>query len=431
MTKIIILNQCTLDPLYNDVDKVMRETWQQVIHPNIKIINYYGSDTLRDKQCVYSPNDNKLIINVGDFKDNYTDKNGNEYEFDSRGEKFILALEYCLNNLEFDFIYRMSCTSYIDIFKMYDYIKTTPTKEKVYNGTFNMYDYKHYFVSGFNVIMSKDIVEQLINNKNQFLNLQYPEDVATGMIIFDHLKYLEDFNTQNLLPTYTISDNICEHPSLILSPSSIFNFKFPYYLSNNFNDLHNFLKNNSLKHFYYNLLKELKGIGITDKGTVHDYINSYYGNEFVDRNKKIKLVEIGIACGSSIKLWKDWFTNAEIFGFDINLCGSNKVEIEGTTLIYQDAYTSESVNMFEDGSLDYVIDDGPHNLQSQKDTIMLYLPKLKKGGKIIIEDVGYIEWGDDFIKLIKENSLDVDYKLFDLRENKGRHDDIIFEIVKK
>ena len=143
------------------------------------------------------------------------------------------------------------------------------------------------------------------------------------------------------------------------------------------------------------------------------------------------MVEIGIACGSSIKLWKDWFTNAEIFGFDINLCGSNKVEIEGTTLIYQDAYTSESVNMFEDGSLDYVIDDGPHNLQSQKDTIMLYLPKLKKGGKIIIEDVGYIEWGDDFIKLIKENSLDVDYKLFDLRENKGRHDDIIFEIVKK
>jgi hypothetical protein len=431
MTKIIILNQCTLDPLYNDVDKAMRETWQQVIHPNIRIINYYGSDTLRDKQCVYSPDSNKLIINVGDFKDNYIDENRNEYEFDSRGEKFILALEYCLNNLKFDFIYRMSCTSYIDIFKMYDYINTTPAKEKVYNGTFNMYNYKHYFVSGFNVIMSKDIVEQLINNKNQFLNLQYPEDVATGMIIFDHLKYLEDFNTQNLLPTYTISDNICEHPSLILSPSSIFNFKFPYYLSNNFNDLHNFLKNNSLKHFYYNLLKELKGIGITDKGTVHDYINSYYGNEFVDRNKKIKLVEIGIACGSSIKLWRDWFTNAEIFGFDINLCGNNKVEIEGTTLIYQDAYISESVNMFEDESLDYVIDDGPHNLQSQKDTIMLYLPKLKKGGKIIIEDVGYIEWGSEFIKLIKENLLDVNYKLFDLRENKGRYDDIIFELTKK
>jgi hypothetical protein len=426
MTKIIILNQCTLDPLYNDVDKAMRVTWQQVIHPNIRIINYYGSDTLRDKQCVYSPDNNKLIINVGDFKDNYIDENGVEYEFDSRGEKFVLALEYCLNNLEFDYIYRMSCTSYIDVFKMYDYISSL-SKEKIYNGCKNMYNNQYYFVSGFNVIMSRDIVEQLVNNKEELIKLKYPEDVATGIIIFDRLKYIKDFSDQDQLSTHTIHDDIMDHPSLLHYSSSIFNFKFAKTFFNNFEKIHNFLKNNSFRHFYYNTLDK----GPTDKGTTHDYINAYYSNEFADKTKKIKLVEIGIANGASIKLWRDWFANAEIFGFDDRLNHGNKVEIEGTTLIYQDGYSDESVNMFENESLDYVIDDGPHNLQSQKDAITKYLPKLKKGGKIIIEDVAYVEWENDFIKLIEEKSLNVDYKLFDLRENKGRYDDIIFEIIKK
>ncbi len=87
--------------------------------------------------------------------------------------------------------------------------------------------------------------------------------------------------------------------------------------------------------------------------------------------------------------------------------------------------------MFEDESLDYVIDDGPHNLQSQITAIIQYLPKLKKGGKIIIEDISYVEWEKEFIKLIEENSLNVSYKFYDLRQNKGRFDDMIFEITKK
>ena len=187
----------------------------------------------------------------------------------------------------------------------------------------------------------------------------------------------------------------------------------------------------SLKDFYYNEFYQRHNGHVTDKGTVHDYINSYYSNEFSDRHKPLRLVEIGIACGCSIQLWKSWFTNCDIYSFDVNLCGDSKVDIDGTTLLYQDAYDLNSVNLFEDNSLDYVIDDGPHNLQSQKDSILLYLPKIKPGGKIIIEDVQDISWIDEFINLIKIHSLSVTYKVYDMRNNKNRYDDIIFEVTKK
>lgn len=243
MVKILILNQCTLSPSYKDVEKAMKETWQQIKHPNVTIINYYGSESNNNKQCEYFPEGNKMVINVGDEHSTYLDENNTEYTFDSRGEKFILALEYCLKNLDFDYIYRMSCTSYIDVYRMYDFINSLE-REKVYSGAFNMYQYKHYFVSGFNVIMSKDVVEQLVNNKEQYLKIKHPEDLATGILLFDYLKYLEDFNSQNQAPTHFISSDVCAHPSIILPPSTVFNFKFPRNLAYNFNRLHDFLKVN-------------------------------------------------------------------------------------------------------------------------------------------------------------------------------------------
>jgi len=37
MPKIIILNQCTIDPSYKDVDEAMRSTWQSI---KLNLITY-------------------------------------------------------------------------------------------------------------------------------------------------------------------------------------------------------------------------------------------------------------------------------------------------------------------------------------------------------------------------------------------------------
>ena len=60
----------------------------------------------------------------------------------------------------------------------------------------------------------------------------------------------------------------------------------------------------------------------TDKNTTHSYLPLY--NQLLLKKKDIakNILEIGIGDfgeknGGSIKLWKDYFTNATIYGLDI------------------------------------------------------------------------------------------------------------------
>ena len=97
----------------------------------------------------------------------------------------------------------------------------------------------------------------------------------------------------------------------------------------------------------------------------------------------------------------------------------------------RDAYTLDTVARIEDDSCDYIIDDGPHTLDSMKYAIRHYLKKVKPGGKLIIEDVQSISWFDeledvseeveDLVEGCKRVVLDTDY----------RYDDLIFEITRK
>ena len=169
----------------------------------------------------------------------------------------------------------------------------------------------------------------------------------------------------------------------------------------------------------------------SDKGTTHDYINGYYSNVFTPaKEKEINLLEIGICKGQSIRLFRKWFTNGNIFGMDIGeYVDANTFQIEGTSLFWGDAFDSSMLDLFKDNFFDFIIDDGPHTLESQLYSVIYWTQKLKSGGKLIIEDIQNI---DHIIYL--ERMVDTDLftsKLFDLRANKNRYDDIIFEVTKK
>ncbi len=169
----------------------------------------------------------------------------------------------------------------------------------------------------------------------------------------------------------------------------------------------------------------------SDKGTLHDYINAWYSNEFTPiRYEKLKILEIGVDVGNSIKLLRNWFVNSEITGIDpfgANLPHdiANQIRKFGNIkIIEDDAYTQKVLNMFEDNSIDYVIDDGPHTLESQLFSIEHWFLKIKKGGKLIIEDIQKL---DTEKKIIDDlcSRLGLTYEIKDLRNNKGRYDDIL------
>ena len=188
-----------------------------------------------------------------------------------------------------------------------------------------------------------------------------------------------------------------------------------------------------LTEFWNYYAQKYSGFNITDKGTSHDYINSYYNNEFINRDIEINLVEIGIGDGYSMVLWREWFRNAKITAIEkypYNYNHKKPFEITGATSIFQDAYQQSVVDMFEDNSIDYLIDDGPHTFESQSYVIINWIGKIKVGGKIIIEDVQKYESFKKFEEIIKANNLNVSTKIFDSRDNKPRNDDLIFEITK-
>jgi hypothetical protein len=85
--------------------------------------------------------------------------------------------------------------------------------------------------------------------------------------------------------------------------------------------------------------------------------------------------------------------------------------------------------MFNDDTFDYIIDDGPHTLNSQLYSIRYWLSKVKNGGKLIIEDIQNIDSSKNKFDEIC-NELEINYDIVDLRENKKRFDDVMIIIQK-
>ena len=131
----------------------------------------------------------------------------------------------------------------------------------------------------------------------------------------------------------------------------------------------------------------------SDKGNHHNYIQEVYTHEFTPlKEVETNILEIGVRFGWSIKLWRDWFEKGNVYGIDTLYTKEAQELLEGldVKIIIDDAYSKECVDSIPNNHFDYIIDDGPHTLESQLNFVKLYLPKLKKGGKLIIEDI--LEW---------------------------------------
>ena len=112
-----------------------------------------------------------------------------------------------------------------------------------------------------------------------------------------------------------------------------------------------------------NLLRNLFKKYKSDKYN-HRYFKIYetYLNNF--KRRKIKLLEIGVADGSSVKAWSKFFKKGKIVGIDIKEIDKKKLQIKSkninllkgsqSNLIFLD----KLVNKYK--SFDFIIDDGSH-----------------------------------------------------------------------
>jgi len=183
-------------------------------------------------------------------------------------------------------------------------------------------------------------------------------------------------------------------------------------------------------------LEEIVDNSRTDKNTIHSYLPLYQKLLISKKEKSKNVLEIGIYNGGSIKLWNDFFINANVYGLDImhinnvwdNIKNNNKI-ILYTSI---DAYDTEFFNnnfLNTNIKFDFMLDDGPHTLESMKQFIKLYSQIMTNDGILIIEDVQSWDWIDILINEVPEH-LKQFIKIYDLRKNKNRYDDIVFTIDK-
>ena len=181
-------------------------------------------------------------------------------------------------------------------------------------------------------------------------------------------------------------------------------------------------------------LEKLADNSRTDKNTTHSYLPLYDKLLKSKKDTAKNVLEVGIFSGGSIKLWHDYFTNATVYGLDISPIYKIWDGIKNNERIILHAYTNAydttffNKNFLNKGiKCDFMLDDGPHSLESMIQFIKLYSQIMTDDGILIIEDVQDWSWIDTLKNEVPEH-LKQYINVYDLRPNKNRYDDIVFTI---
>jgi hypothetical protein len=140
----------------------------------------------------------------------------------------------------------------------------------------------------------------------------------------------------------------------------------------------------------------------SDKANVHNY-HMLYGPLLKKRAQFQRLLEIGIGTnnvemlsnmgpggrpGASLRAFRDFLTNAEIYGADIDeriLFEEEKIK---TYYLDQTHFKSfENLSRIIPSEFDLIIDDGLHSPTANINTLLFGLTKIKVGGWLVIEDI--------------------------------------------
>jgi hypothetical protein len=144
----------------------------------------------------------------------------------------------------------------------------------------------------------------------------------------------------------------------------------------------NFDKNNYLE--LDRLFKKYQ----TDKMSgMNDYARIYSRLFHQIKNNKIKFLEIGIGCESSVKAWEEYFPNAELYFIDSVYKGNTSNRSHYYQVRQEDPEALNQLIQLIGGNFDIIIDDGGHTSKQQIISFETLFPHLKEGGIYIIEDL--------------------------------------------
>ena len=119
-------------------------------------------------------------------------------------------------------------------------------------------------------------------------------------------------------------------------------------------------------------LLELIDNSLTDKNTTHSYLDLYQELLYSKKETAKNVLEVGIGDfkyknGGSIKLWRDFFTNATVYGLDVlsidRVIDELKNDLRVVLYMSTNAYDEnifKNIFLNKNIKFDFMLDDGPH-----------------------------------------------------------------------
>jgi len=144
----------------------------------------------------------------------------------------------------------------------------------------------------------------------------------------------------------------------------------------------------------YDTDKSSQRIDVSAYRHCHPYTLFYDGLFRNKKNEHLDIAELGILDGASLRMWQEYFSNAEIYGFEYNDEFINnfkqKYNNDRITIGNIDVKSVESItNAFSKVNklYDIIIEDTTHQFEDQIRVIENIYSYLKPGGMLIIEDI--------------------------------------------
>ena len=137
----------------------------------------------------------------------------------------------------------------------------------------------------------------------------------------------------------------------------------------------------------------------TDKQGGHSYTQHYHRHFEPFRNRAMNVLEIGIggyddpkAGGQSLRMWKEYFPQANIVGLDI--CDKSSHEEDRIhTFVGSQTDPATFKQLYDKfGVFDLIIDDGSHVNAHVLTSFGLLFPRLPRGGIYVVEDMQTAYW---------------------------------------
>jgi len=192
----------------------------------------------------------------------------------------------------------------------------------------------------------------------------------------------------------------------------------------------------------YDTDKSSQRNNVTDYRHCHPYTLFYDGLFKNKKDEKLVIAELGILEGASLRMWQEYFKNANLYGFDYNHTFINSFkqlyDNDRILLAHIDVTNKESVtNAFSELNVKYdiIIDDTTHQFEDQIRVIENCYQYLKPGGILIIEDIFKSYNENDYINRLNPILHNFqDYYFVELdhinRNSKGWDNDKLFILVK-